>query len=55
MNWITENWQNILTILGAVYALATAVAVVTPSDKDDTVLQKIGAWADRIGFKIKGK
>ena len=55
MNWITENWESILSILGAVYALATAIALVTPSDKDDSVLDKIGAWADRRGFKIKGK
>ena len=55
MNWITENWGDILSILGAVYGLATAIAVVTPSDKDDTVLDKIGAIADRVGFKIKGK
>ena len=53
MNWILENWTNILAILGAVYALATAVALVTPTGKDDAFLDKIGKWADRIGLQIK--
>ncbi len=47
--------QAILAILGALYALVTAIAVVTPTDKDDTFLEKVGKWADKIGFKIKGK
>ena len=55
MNWLLENWTNILTILGGIYATATAIAVVTPSDKDNTFIEKVGAWADRIGLKIKGK
>ncbi len=55
MIWITENWANVLTALGAVYAAATAVAAVTPTDKDNTFLDKVGKWADRIGLKIKGK
>lgn len=55
MNWILENWTNVLTVLGGIYATATAIAVLTPSDKDDTVLDKIGTWADRIGLNIKGK
>lgn len=55
VEWITNNMESVLSILGAIYVLATAVAAVTPSDKDDTVLDKIGAFADRVGFKIKGK
>jgi len=55
MNWITENWNNILAALGAVYTAATLIALLTPTDKDDTFLDKVGKWADRIGLKLKGK
>ena len=55
MNWITENYDAILKAAGAFYAFATAVAYITPTDKDNTSLEKLGNWADRLGFKIKGK
>lgn len=55
IQWIQTNLQTILAILGGVYAVATAIAVLTPSDKDNTVLEKIGNWADKIGLKLKGK
>lgn len=55
MNYILQNWTNILTVLGAIYAAASAIALITPSNKDNTWLEKIGNWADRIGLNIKGK
>ena len=55
MNWITENWDNLLQAVGAFYAFVTVVATITPSDKDDTILDKIGALADRFGLNLKGK
>ena len=55
MNWITENYEAILKAAGAFYVFATAIAYITPTDKDDTFLEKLGNWADRLGFKIKGK
>ena len=55
MTWITENWNNILAALGAIYVAATAIALVTPTDKDNTFLEKVGKWADKLGIKIKGQ
>ena len=55
MNWITENYVTLLAILGSIYGLATLVAAVTPSDKDNNFLEKVGKWADRIGLNLKGK
>ena len=46
--------ENILIALGALYALASAIALITPTDKDNTFLDKVGAIADRIGLKLKG-
>lgn len=37
INWISENWNNILAVYGAIVALCTAIIKLTPSQKDDTV------------------
>lgn len=55
MNWLTENYEGILKALGAFYIFASTVALITPTDKDNSFLDKVGKWADKIGFKIKGK
>lgn len=55
MQWLIDNKEGILAAVGAVYTLASIIAAMTPSDKDDTVLGKIGAIADRIGLNLKGK
>lgn len=41
INWCSENWQNVLAVLGGAVALATAVVKLTPTPKDDAVLAKI--------------
>lgn len=55
MQFIQEHWKDILGAVGAFYAFATIVAALTPTDKDDSILAKIGALADRFGLKLKGK
>lgn len=55
VQWATENWSGILQALGAFYTFATVVAAITPSDKDNTFLEKVGKLADRFGLNIKGK
>lgn len=55
IQWIMANSESLLAVLGAFYALATAIALITPTDKDNTVLDKIGAFFDKVGWKIKGK
>lgn len=41
LNWITENWDNILAVYGGLVALSTAIVKITPSTKDDDILAKI--------------
>lgn len=36
-----NNWDSILAIITSVIALATAIVKITPTQKDDTILQKI--------------
>ena len=41
MHWITQHYDEVLQIVGAVVALATLVVKLTPTPKDDNVLTKI--------------
>ena len=52
-NGLVGQWDNILAALGAFYVFATAVATITPTGKDDTFLEKVGAFFDRVGIQIK--
>ena len=40
IKFITEHYDEVLQILGAVVALATLIVKLTPSQKDDNVLAK---------------
>lgn len=61
ITWISENWNNILAVYGAIVALATAVVKLTPSKKDDSVWGNIikildffsTAFADSDARKLK--
>jgi len=41
MEWIQNNGKDILAVIGAAVALATAVVKLTPTPKDDHVLAKV--------------
>lgn len=41
MEWITQNWKDILAIIGGVVTVASIIVKLTPTPKDDTVLAKV--------------
>lgn len=41
MKFITEHYDEVLQILGAVVALATLIVKLTPTQKDDNILAKV--------------
>ena len=47
--------EKVMEVIGIIYAAASAIALVTPSKNDNTMLGKIGKFFDRIGLNIKGK
>jgi hypothetical protein len=53
LNLLKGNSGFILAILGTIYVLASLIATFTPSDKDDTVIEKIGKFFDTIGFNLR--
>jgi hypothetical protein len=50
IEYITSNWE---TVLVSVWGILTAIATVTPTGKDNTWLEKVGAFADRFGIQLK--
>ena len=53
MEWITANWVNLLAVVGAAYAVARAVVVLTPTPNDDKALEKVGVLLKTLG-KVVG-
>ena len=41
MEWITMHWDDVLTIIGGVVVVVSAVVKLTSTTKDDTVWAKI--------------
>ena len=41
IEFITENWEDVLTLLAAMHAWAVAIVNLTPTPKDDEFLAKV--------------
>lgn len=49
MQWIQDNWADILTILAALHVFALVVVNVTPTPKDDEWVSRIYRWIEIFG------
>lgn len=38
MNWITENWTDILAWIGGIVSSASIIVKLTPTQKDNNIL-----------------
>jgi len=52
MNWITENFTNIMAVVGAVIVLARVIVKLTPTPADDTWLEKIVSFLKTLGLHL---
>lgn len=52
MNWITENWQNIVAGLGGIIIVARVIVKLTPTPVDDTWLSKAVSVLKSVGLHI---
>lgn len=48
IEWITLNWEGVVMVIGAVIAVAVAVAKLTPNTTDDAVVGKAKSIFDSI-------
>jgi len=42
--WFGANWTSIATVIAYVIAIASIIVKLTPTTKDDTILEKIVAF-----------
>jgi hypothetical protein len=55
MTWITENFANIMAVVGAVIVLARLIVKLTPTPTDDSILEKIVSVLKAVGLHINDK
>jgi len=53
MEWIQNNWTDILQIGAYVIAIASIIVKLTPTQKDDAFLQKVIAFLKVIALNKK--
>jgi hypothetical protein len=52
MTYIQENWEQILTILTGIVAVASAIAALTPTPKDDGWVKKAYKVVDLLALNV---
>jgi len=53
MEWLTQNWDNVLIIISSVISVASVLVKVTPTQNDDTLLAKIISVLDVLALNPK--
>lgn len=48
ISWIAEHWADILAIYGGIVAVSTVIVKLTPSTKDNEILDKIIKFLDKF-------
>lgn len=48
IDYVTSNYESIFAAIGALYVAARAVVVLTPTPRDDKVVEQVGGWLKKI-------
>lgn len=48
LNWLQAHWVEILAIVGALYAAARGIVVLTPTPADDRYLETAATWVRKL-------
>ena len=52
MQFVQSNWEGIILVLTSAVALASAVAALTPTPKDDGIVKKLYALIDTLAINV---
>lgn len=55
MEFIVANWEGIMAIIASILSIAAVIVKMTPTKKDDEILEKILAVFEVIQELKKGK
>ena len=53
MNWILNNWQEVINAMAAVMIAARIIVKLTPTPADDSALSKVVDVLKALGLHIK--
>lgn len=53
MEWITQNWPQLLEIITAIVTIASLVANLTPTETDNKIVAYIVRAVNLLGFNLK--
>ncbi len=52
MNYLQQNWEEVLLVLSSGVALASAVAALTETPKDDGIVKKLYKIIDLLAINV---
>ena len=55
MNYITQNWQELVAAISGVAITARVIVKLTPTPKDDALLAKVITFLKHIGLHVDPK
>ena len=55
INWITEHQGDLLAIITGIVTVASLIANLTPTEKDDSIVGKISGIINLLALNLKKK
>ena len=52
INWVIEHKDAVIGIITGLVAVASAIAALTPTPKDDTIVGKIYKFVDLLALNV---
>jgi len=52
INWIVGHSSELIGILTGIVTVASAIAALTPTPKDDGVVKKVYSWLDLLALNV---
>lgn len=52
INWIQENWFELVEIAGLVVLVASAISAMTETPKDDAFVSKVKRFIDKLALLV---
>lgn len=52
LNWVIDNSAELISILTGIVAVASAIAALTPTPKDDSIVGKVYKVVDFLALNV---
>jgi len=52
MNWVLAHKSDLVAILTGIISVASAIAALTPTPKDDSIIKKVYGWIDMLALNV---